>query len=502
MRERGGIPAHDMKPTTPFAWMVCAALAMTARAETIEQFINTAFGWLPHPMHKTETGSLQPAMEPGEQMSRRYAGVPTSAEVLRQTRRGDETAPLCGWTLLPAKPQHFMPYLDSIFVPGNTCIEPCRFIGQDGVSAAAQKIKAGLSRIGLQYDLTLSAEYAGIAPRTRGRRNEFVSSNNSVTGTWFLLKKSDGSQGLFLTFEADWGPGINFNERKSSVQGSLGSLSNPQGCLRGGNGVYIPNLALGYSLFKGKWLGMAGTLDTSNYLDQNAYSASWNGNLMNESFNLNPCLPLESANWGYLTAWQPHKNFYAMYATTGCNGKTNHNPFPYISRDAWVHISEFGYICEDFFGLGAGTYRFQYTITRYKGETGSGAALNIQQQLGRESRLGFFTRCGFMDEDAATVSTVRATATAGLVLQAPFRSHGWGSAANNDQIAFGFLWERAAESEKPFVHHDEYGLELTAVVQLTPTFYLQPDVQYIFNPVQQTDRSGAFVFQLQGVFKF
>ena len=40
------------------------------------------------------------------------------------------------------------------------------------------------------------------------------------------------------------------------------------------------------------------------------------------------------------------------------------------------------------------------------------------------------------------------------------------------------------------------------MVQLTPTFYLQPDVQYIFNPIHADSRDNALVFQLQGVFSF
>jgi carbohydrate-selective porin OprB len=64
------------------------------------------------------------------------------------------------------------------------------------------------------------------------------------------------------------------------------------------------------------------------------------------------------------------------------------------------------------------------------------------------------------------------------------------------------MWLRPADSVQPQRNHDEYGLELSAVIQVTPTFFLQPDVQYIFNPVSQTDRGGEFVFQLQGVFKF
>lgn len=492
--------------TTFKRYMFLSLLAAGAvQAEPASEYWDTAFGWNPYRMNSAEKpGSLMHGMRAERQLTRRYAGVPTQPDIMRQAVRHAENGiglKVGSWVLLPSSPQKFMPYLDGIFVPGNTCCEPCTIVGEDVVSTTAQKVKHALSRVGLQYTLTLSADYAGIAPRPAGRRANFMSFNNAVSGNWFLAKSADGGQGVFLSFEADWGQGANFNERRNGVQQSLGSLSDPQGCLRGGNGVFLPQLALGYSGFDGKWVMMAGTLDSSNFLDQNAYSADWNGNLMNQSFNYNPCLPLEWANWGYLSAWQPCEHFYAMYATTGCNGRVNHNPFSTISSNAWVHVGEFGIITEDFMGLGAGTYRFQYTLTRNEGKTGSGAALNFQQQLGPKSQLGFFTRCGLMDEDAATVNDVRACATAGLVLQAPFRTRGWGSRSNNDQLAFGFLWVRAAVSAKPYEHKDEYGLELSAVVQMTPTFFLQPDVQYIFNPIHD-DGSGAFVLQVQGVYRF
>lgn len=471
-----------------------------------KKYLDTAMGWLSYEMNSGHLPrSLSRAMTADEQISRRHQGVPTDERLLQQSREHTDRESgyrLGSWVLLPATPQHFMPYLDSVFVPGNTCAEPCRFIDEDLISTGAQRVKRALSRMGLQYDMTLSYNYTRIAPGPGANRSDFSAFNNSVSGTWFLAKDADSSQGVFLVFEADWGQGINYNERRSSARQSLGSLSNPQGSLRGGNGVFLPQLALGYSGWDGKFVALAGVLDTSNYLDQNAYSAAWSGNLTNGAFNLNPCLPLEWANWGYMTAWQPTPRFYTMYATTGCNGEINHNPFQYISSSAWVHIGEIGFITEDLFGWGPGTYRFQYTITRNMGETGSGAALNFQQQLGASSRLGFFTRCAFMDEDAATVSDVRACATAGLVLQAPFRRKGWGSRSNNDQIGLGFFWERAAASAKPYTHKNEYGIELTAVMQLTPTFFLQPDVQYIFDPVNSTDGSGAFVLQLQGVYKF
>lgn len=494
-----------MKALPLFYLLAACAIALPSHAR-LSPWLDTDIGWNAHAMKAADVpGSLDKAMTPAQQHTSRYKGVPTADEVLEQAllQAREEIASLrLPWVLFPSTPPRMMPYLDSIFVPGNICAEPCRIINEDPLSTSAQKIKSAASRIGLHYTLTLSANGTFITPAPRGNRRRFVATNNTLEGTWFLLRNKNGDNSIFLTFEADWGQGIHFSERHQSAQDSIGSLGNPQGSYRGGHGVFIPNLALGCSLFQGKWVGMIGTIDTTNFLDQNAYSADWNGNLMHESFNFNPCLPLEWANWGYLTAWQPNKNFYAMYATTGCNGSINHNPFRTINSRYWVHVSEFGLIRNDTLGLGPGIYRFQYTITENANRTGSGAAINIQQQLGKQSHLGLFSRCGWLDEDASSITGVRACATAGLVLQAPFRSHGWGSASNNDQIAFGFLWERASESSKPWRHQDEYGLELSAVAQLTPTLFLQPDLQYIFNPVHSTGRQGAWIMQVQGVFRF
>ena len=486
--------------------LAAASAASTTLAQQAPQYIDTAYGWQPVLMEIIEVPvSLQQAMPAAEQQARRHVGVPTSSMVMQQSRNRDEDtskAPCHGWRFMPATPQKFMPYLDTLFVPGNTCAEPCGIVSQDMVSTGAQKLKRALSRYGFQYDLTMSYNYTAIHPRTHGHRNDFSSFNHSLTGTWFLAKDCDNSQGVFLTFEADWGQGTNFSERRSSAQRSLGSLCSPQGSLRGGKGVFLPQLALGYSGFNGKWVAMAGTLDVSNYLDQNAYTPGWAGGLMNQSFAYNPALPLTWANLGFLTAWQPCHNFYAMYATTSTNTGINQNPFSDLSANYWMHIAEAGFILDDVLGLGAGTYRLQYTMLDHGGDMGLGCGLNIQQQMGKNSPLGFFTRVGFLDQDAAAFTGTKAAATAGLMLQAPFRKTGWGSRSNYDSVSLGFLWQRAASSEKPTRHNDEYGLELSAVVQVTPTFFLQPDVQYIFNPIHSTGRDGAFVMQVQGVLKF
>lgn len=492
-----------------FAFFLAIALPAIGR-DALSRYVDTMFGWNPHYMLWEDLPhALESGLKRELQQSMRFRGVPTSSMVLDQRHAPKEKGWRAGgWILFPERPQRFMPYLDSLFVPGNTCAEPCRILHSDVISLGAQRAKTLVSQAGLQYSANATGNYTAVTAVRRQGRHHFVSTNNEVNGTWFLAKHVGDAAGVFLTFEADWGQGVGFSESRDDARTSIGSLSNPQGSYRRSHGLFVPNLALGCSLFDGRWVGMIGTLDVSNFLDQNAYSGSWNGNLLNQSFNNNPALPLEWGNWGYMTAWQPSKSLYALYATTGTNAPVNHNPFHYISSKAWAHLGEIGLVREDVLGLGAGIYRFQYVITRQttpsssKAETGSGAAVNIQQQLGRNSRVGFFTRCAYLDEDAAAVSGVREAATVGFVLQAPFREKGWGSAANNDQVALGVLWEQPAERSKPFAHRSEYGVELSAVVQMTPTFFLQPDVQYIFHPAFAAEHRGAWIFQVQTGFKF
>lgn len=498
-----GVNTATMK-ASPLRYMLAATLvAGSAGAQDAPQYLDTAFGWQPEFIEVITVGTINPET----QLTRRHQGVPTAPVVLSQARNRDEDtskAPCRGWRFMPATPQRFMPYLDSLFVPGNTCAEPGALISRDCISTGAQRIKSALSEYGLQYDLTMSYNYAAIHPKPRGQQGEFSSFNHSLTGTWFLAKDCDNSQGVFLTFEAGWGQGTNFSERHRSAQSSLGSLSDPQASLRGSKGVFLPQVALGYSGFDGKWVAMVGTIDMSNYLDQNAYTPGWaGGGLLNQSLGNNPALPLTWGNLGFLTAWQPCDSFYAMYATSSTNTKINHNPFKHLSSNNWMHMLETGFIFDDVMGLGAGTYRLQFAMIDHEGDCGLGGGINLQQQLGKNSPLGLFTRAAFMDQDAAAFTSTKAYASAGLMLQAPFSQSGWGSSSNYENISFGFLWQRAASGQKPMEHKDEYGFELSAVVQITPTFYIQPDLQYIMNPVHATDGDdGAFVMQVQGVFKF
>lgn len=411
-----------------------------------------------------------------------------------------DTAP-SGDIFFPARPPRLMPYLHGLLLPDGGAAAPES--EADPLTLSSHALKQTLARIGWHHESSLRVGGALLRPDPAEQRSRFVSTDNSVLAKWFLLKDTREHHGIFLSCEADWGQGFNFNERRESVRHSLGSLSQPQDSLRGGNGLFLPELALGTTLCSGRYLAMVGSLNAANYLDRNRYAPYRNGNLLNSSLRTNPCLPLLWGNWGYLTAWQPNKRLYTLYATTGSNGRINHNPLRFVNSSYWVHVGEFGYIYSDLLGLGPGISRLQYVATRHAGSSGHGVALNLEQQLGRRSGTGIFVRSGINDRDAAAASRTRAALTIGISrCTQQWCAEDAPATSASDRIAAGFLWQSAtADEESPDYRH-EYGVELSAFWQLTPTLYLQPDVQYIVRPVRHAGRKGAWVWQLQAVLSF
>ena len=57
---------------------------------------------------------------------------------------------------------------------------------------------------------------------------------------------------------------------------------------------------------------------------------------------------------------------------------------------------------------------------------------------------------------------------------------------------------RSSEAPYPTVaHQNEYGLEISYVLQLTETMTLQPDIQVIFDPADNTQSDAVAMFTFQ-----
>ena len=67
----------------------------------------------------------------------------------------------------------------------------------------------------------------------------------------------------------------------------------------------------------------------------------------------------------------------------------------------------------------------------------------------------------------------------------------------NDGAGVGFIWSQPSASSANVVHENEFGIEATYVLQLTPMAKLQCDSQVVWDPAYNPTASHAFVFQIQ-----
>jgi carbohydrate-selective porin OprB len=94
---------------------------------------------------------------------------------------------------------------------------------------------------------------------------------------------------------------------------------------------------------------------------------------------------------------------------------------------------------------------------------------------------------------------VKTQISAGLALLSPFierKDRDILSQANDNFAGIGFVWTEPAEASGQF-HSDEYALELTCALQLTPTATIQPDLQFVWDPINNPDGGPSTVFQIQ-----
>lgn len=436
--------------------------------------------------------SLHKGMRPEQQIVRRTPGVPTKPSIQSRQGAGHNRE----W--FAAKPLKMMPYLDSSYVFGNTCAEPNAWIREDAISTGAQKLKTVLSEYGITYSAQFCFNYTGLSGGGLSGKRGFPSWNGSILSNITIFRSTTTGGGLYLASEFDLGNGFGFREVNKGPQVTLGSLQNPTDSFQGPE-PHLSNLSLAWVGSKGKLLLMAGQLDTTNYMDHNAYANSHNNNLTNSVFSNNPVLPLTDNSLGVHLAWQPTTSFYLMGSSAANNTSQNHNPFRHLGARNWTTVLELGCIVDDCCGLGAGVYRLQPFLSTSDGEYGGGVAVNIQQQLGRASHLGWFFRCGWADDDAATITGVRCAVTTGLALLSPFCGKG---ASNDGYLGLGFLWQQGAKKNGPYTNKNEYGIELTYVAQVTPTMTIQPDIQIVKNPVHGRRGQTAVVFQIQNVWSW
>jgi porin len=119
--------------------------------------------------------------------------------------------------------------------------------------------------------------------------------------------------------------------------------------------------------------------------------------------------------------------------------------------------------------------------------------LNLEQQLGKDNPMGVFVRTGWTSDGLAPVQNGSACFAAGFVCDGPSES----PLLRTEQAYFaaGVYWLQVPGTG--LVRQDEYGLEFTYVLQLTETLTLQPDLQFVFDAVNNPVADANTIFTIQ-----
>jgi carbohydrate-selective porin OprB len=325
----------------------------------------------------------------------------------------------------------------------------------------------------------------------------------SFAGKWTLYDSPASGTAGWVSSSVKARAGLGVNGADESAQINLGTASNPSGIWSRHDGLRVPELAWQQALADGKCVIVAGMVDQSNYLDANRYANTGRGQFLNSALINSMVVPLPAYNLGVNLQWQPVDEWYFMLGNSVGNGKAGVAPWTDFSWDNWSLIGEIGYAPRDFLGLGPGVYRLQPFVGQPDGNPAKiGLGLNIQQQLGHASRVGWFGRFGrggaerFISGSESEFSTGSQIGT-GFVMKGPLEYLGILPSRRHDGAGIGFVWSHPSTTGTTVYHENEYVMEAGYVLQLTPTAKLQPDFQVVWNPAYNPDPGPALTFQLQ-----
>ena len=437
-----------------------------------------------------------PAPPVAEDRSMRQAGPDTAAQALERSLEDGPPKPLpeqLGLRLFPTEQPRMMPYLASANLYGSECLQSGALVEKDPVSDAAQAVKTALAAYGINYGLWQSYDFVGVTGAQSGTRSTFNYYSMDFYGTLNVFSTDEmGGTAGWLTFAASAGSGLGYDAEFQGPRQSIGAQGYPLG-VDYQQDIFVAQLAWQQSFLDGELVVTAGFLNQEYYLDLNTYANNQYNQLLNYEFVTPSLLPWSFQSMGVVVQWQPTEWFYAMWGSAANNTPQGKPAFENLSSDNWTNTFEVGLIAEDFLGLGPGIYRAVPFVATVNGSTGAGVVFNVEQRLGKDGALAVFARGGFGNPNVTQLGGTEASFAGGVVLLGPtdatfFRGQ-------QAYLAAGFYWLDSALPGTP--NPQEYGFELTYVLQVTPTVTVQPDLQVILDPTFNAEHDTAVALTLQ-----
>ena len=444
------------------------------------------------------TNELPPELQPPGGVSRQIPepvkGAPISSEVQQRIR--DQNATVTGLRFSPSTQSPLMPYLASQDEFGNTAIKPGALFPVTPVDLVQQG-KYWLSDIGFRYSLQQTATFVTMSDVMQGDQS-LGFYTLKFASKWTVFTADGGGTAGWISSQVNAQTGLGPAGDRQDARTNLGTTADPTSLWSSHEGWRVPELAWQQSFCDGKCVLLAGIINQANYLDDSSYASTARGQFLNSALVNSDVLPLPSYNFGLNLQWQPVDEWYVLIGPSMGRASAGERPWTDFSSSYWSLEGEIGYAPKNLAGLGPGIYRIQPFIAESDGWTQGGLCFNLQQQLGQDSPFGWFGRFGFggsrVTDDAKTqIGT-------GVVFQGPF-NHLLLGRFSNDFLGVGFVWSQPSATTKTIIHENEYVLETTYTLQLTPLTNLQPDLQIVWDPTFNSANS-AVVFQLQAVLKW
>lgn len=220
-----------------------------------------------------------------------------------------------------------------------------------------------------------------------------------------------------------------------------------------------------------------GLIDSTDYLDTNAYANDEYGQFMNGVFVNTPSDALPGYDWGGVLVWKYQDwTFSALGMNVGENDAGNNYNFYGVEADYHLETP-----------LGEGNYRVLYsgTSSAYPSPAGTrlerlqALSLSCDQALGEV--VGAFVRLGWQSEDAAV--SLRAFYSGGLNLSGT----AWGRGSDNIGIGYARLRGGNTDFSRGGVYETYYRLSMDEHLALTA------DLQYLTERYQGADDPKGWI---------
>jgi hypothetical protein len=396
----------------------------------------------------------------------------------------------------PFSPQ-LAPYLGSVDQFGNSALKSGALLPPTPFDAVPQRAKYWASEVGLRYSLQQTITCVSMTDVMQGD-NHLAYYTLGFSAKWAVYNDPQSGTAGWLSTQIKVKTGLDDSGDTQSAQSNLGTLTNPTSLWSRFNGIAIQELAWQQSFRNGELVFLGGVLNQDNYLDVNTYANSGRSQFINSALINSMVMPLPAYNFGVNVQWQFGDQWYVMAGASAGNASAGDAPWTGFSFKNWSSVWELGYMAKDVLGLGPGIYRVQPFVARVGEAVGPGICFNAQQQLGENRPVGWYGRFGFGSE--SVTAGAAAQVGTGFVTRGPLDQLGLAHSRNNDGLGVGFVWSQPSAGSKTVFHENEFGLETTYVLQLTPMVKLQSDFQAIWNPAYNPSGSHALVFQLQLAF--